>query len=153
MFAGDFLSAWVGHHLHGRILDDTTVFAVRICGWIVAAIFLALSFASVYYWAPDLRKRQWHWITPGATLGIVGWLLASLGFRMYLHFFNSYSVTYGSLGAVVILLMWFYITGLMLLVGAEFNSELEAAAMEKKLARDKAEGNIPEEVKNITPAA
>jgi membrane protein len=153
MFAGDFLSAWVGHHLHGRILDDTTVFAVRICGWIVAAIFLALSFASVYYWAPDLRKRQWHWITPGATLGIVGWLLASLGFRMYLHFFNSYSVTYGSLGAVVILLMWFYITGLMLLVGAEFNSELEAAAMEKKLARDKAEGKIPEEVKNITPAA
>jgi membrane protein len=116
-------------------------------------MFLALSFASVYYWAPDLRKRQWHWITPGATLGIVGWLLASLGFRMYLHFFNSYSVTYGSLGAVVILLMWFYITGLMLLVGAEFNSELEAAAMEKKLARDKAEGKIPEEVKNITPAA
>jgi membrane protein len=153
MFAGDFLSAWVGHHLHGRILDNTTVLAVRICGWILAAAFLALSFAAVYYWAPDLRKRQWHWITPGATLGIAGWLLASIGFRSYLHFFDSYSVTYGSLGAVVILLMWFYITGLMLLLGAEFNSELEAAAMEVRMAREKAQGNVPEETRPISPAA
>jgi membrane protein len=153
MFAGDFLSAWVGHHLHGRLLDYTTVLAVRICGWVLAAAFLALSFAAVYYWAPDLRVRQWHWITPGATLGIVGWLLASLGFRTYLHFFNSYSVTYGSLGAVVILLMWFYITGLMLLLGAEFNAELEAAAMEARLAREKEEGKVPEELSRIPPAA
>ena len=153
MFAGDLLSAWIGHHLHGRILDYTTVFAVRICGWILAALFLALSFASVYYWAPDLRKRQWHWITPGAALGIVGWLLASFGFRTYLYFFDSYSVTYGSLGAVVILLMWFYITGLMLLLGAEFNSELEAAAVEARLAREKAEAKLPEEVQRIAPAA
>ncbi|UWZ83485.1 YihY/virulence factor BrkB family protein [Occallatibacter riparius] len=153
MFAGDFLSAWVGHHLHGHILNYPTIFAIRICGWILAAAFLALSFAAVYYWAPDLRVRQWHWITPGAMLGIVGWLLASLGFRMYLHFFDSYSVTYGSLGAVVILLMWFYITGLMLLLGAEFNSELEAAAVEARLAREKAETKPAEEVQRITPAA
>lgn len=153
MFAGDLLSAWVGHHLHGQVLDYTTVLAVRVCGWIVAAAFLALSFAAVYYWAPDLRKRQWHWITPGAMLGIVGWLLASLGFRSYLHFFDSYSVTYGSLGAVVILLMWFYITGLMLLVGAEFNSELEAAAVEARLAREKAEGKQFEDPSSVVPAA
>lgn len=139
--------------MEGRVLDYTTVLAVRICGWILAAAFLALSFAAVYYWAPDLRKRQWHWITPGAMLGIVGWLLASLGFRMYLHFFDSYSVTYGSLGAVVVLLMWFYITGLMLLVGAEFNSELEAAAMEARLEREKAEGKAPHEIQPIVPAA
>jgi membrane protein len=97
--------------------------------------------------------RQWHWITPGATLGVLGWVLASVGFRMYLHFFNSYSVTYGSLGAVVILLMWFYITGLMLLLGAEFNSQLEAAAVEARLAREKAEGKPPEEVQRVAPAA
>ncbi|HEY3706215.1 MAG TPA: YihY/virulence factor BrkB family protein [Terracidiphilus sp.] len=153
MFAGDLLSAWVGHHVHGRILDYSTVLVVRICGWIVAAIFLALTFAAVYYWAPDLRKRQWHWITPGAALGVVGWLLASLGFRIYLHFFDSYTVTYGSLGTVVVLLMWFYITGLMLLLGAEFNSELEAAAMEARLAREQAEGKAPEDVGLIAPAA
>ena len=62
---------------------------------------------------------------------IIGWLLASLGFRMYIHFFDTYSVTYGSLGAVIILLMWFYITGLMLLLGAEINSQIEAAAAER----------------------
>ena len=56
-----------------------------------------------------------------------------MALRLYLHFFNSYSLTYGSLGAVIILLTWFYITGLMLLLGAELNSEIEAAATEKRL--------------------
>jgi membrane protein len=153
MFAGDFVSTWLHHNWDEAVISGTTVILARICGWILAAVFLGLSFAAVYYWAPDLRKRQWHWITPGATLGILGWLLASLGFRIYLHFFDSYSVTYGSLGAVVSLLMWFYITGLMLLLGAEFNSELEAAAMEARLARQNAEGKQPEQPQRIVPAA
>jgi membrane protein len=59
--------------------------------------------------------------------------VASLALRLYLHYFNTFSMTYGSLGAVIILLTWFYLTGLMLLVGAEFNSELEAAAAEMRL--------------------
>ena len=61
-------------------------------------------------------------------------MLASLGFRVYRHFFNTYSLTYGSLGAVVILLMWFYITGLTLLTGAELNSEIQASVAERRLA-------------------
>lgn len=61
------------------------------------------------------------------------WVLASIGFRVYLHFFNNFSVTYGSLGAVIILLTWFYITGLTLLLGAEINSQIEMAAAEKRL--------------------
>jgi membrane protein len=154
LFAGDFASAWLHHHMQQHFVSDTTVTVVRVCGWVVAAAFLALSFAALYYWAPDLRKPQWHWITPGATLGVAGWLLVSIGFRIYLHYFNTYSVTYGSLGAFIILLMWFYITGLMILLGAEFNSELEAAAMEAKVRREKAEGKqhpgIPQ---SITPAA
>jgi len=151
LFAGDFGATWTGGMLVHSALGGTAVMVVRICGWLVAAGFLALSFASVYYWAPDLRKRRWHWITPGAVLGIVGWLLASIGFRIYLHFFNTYTVTYGSLGTVIILLMWFYITGLMLLVGAEFNSELEAAAMEAKLKR---EGKLgPADQHSVAPAA
>ncbi len=139
LFAGDFFVAWVHHHAHEHFISDTAVTATRICGWAFAAGFLGLSFSAVYYWAPDLRKRQWHWITPGATLGVAGWLLASIGFRIDLHYFNSYSVTYGSLGAVIILLMWLYISGLMLLLGAEFNSQLEAAAMEVKLRHEKAQ--------------
>jgi membrane protein len=96
---------------------------------------LILSFALIYYWAPDLKKRRWRWFTPGAMVGILGWIAASLGLRLYLHYFNNYSVTYGSLGAVIILLTWFYMTGLMLLVGAEINSQIEAAAAERRLAR------------------
>lgn len=64
-------------------------------------------------------------MTPGAVAGVVLWLGASMGFRIYLHFFNSYSATYGSLGAVVILMLWLYITGLAILVGGEVNWIIE----------------------------
>jgi len=133
MLGGDFLAALAHHRLHDEIIALAVACCARVVGWILATALLALAFAVVYYWAPDLRRRRWHWITPGGTLGIVGWLLASLGLRLYLHFFNSYSVTYGSLGAVIILLTWFYMTGLMLLAGAEINSEIEAAAAEQKV--------------------
>jgi membrane protein len=67
-------------------------------------------------------------MTPGAVVGIVAWLAVSFGFRVYLHYFNHYSATYGSLGAAIILLTWFYISGLVLLTGAEVNAEIENAA-------------------------
>jgi membrane protein len=76
-------------------------------------------------------------------IGLVGWVICSLGLRVYLHFFDSFSLTYGSLGGVIILLTWFYITGLMLLLGAEVNSEIQAAVAEKKL---KNSGTIPHDV-------
>ena len=60
---------------------------------------------------PDVEQRHWQWISPGAVIGIVLWLVVSFGFRVYLHFFNSYSATYGALGAVIILMLWFYVTG------------------------------------------
>jgi membrane protein len=66
---------------------------------------------------------------------MLGWLLGSLCLRIYVHYFNNYSVTYGSLGTVIILLTWFYLSGLMLLLGGEINSEIEAAVQEKNLAR------------------
>jgi membrane protein len=115
--------------------------AARASGWIVATALLALAFAVIYYWAPDLKTRRWHWLTPGGAIGIVGWLVASLGLRVYLHYFDSYSVAYGSLGAVIILLTWFYITGLMLLLGAEINSEIEAEAAERRIGRLPADGS------------
>jgi membrane protein len=90
--------------------------------------FMLLAFALIYYFAPDLRKQKWVWITPGAVLGVLLWLLASFAFRTYLHFFDSYSATYGSLGAVIILMLWLYLTGLAVLIGGELNSELEHMA-------------------------
>jgi len=132
MLGGDYFANLIDHTVHDAILRVTGTVAIRLISWTLASILLALTFAVLYYWAPDCNMK-WHWITPGAVIGIAGWLLASLGFRLYLHYFNTYSVTYGSLGAVVILLMWFYITGLMLLIGAEVNSQIEAAAAARSL--------------------
>lgn len=133
MLGGDVAASVAAVRIQDEALKSVAIVSSRLAGWIFATALLALAFAVIYYWAPDLKVRCWHWFTPGGALGIVGWLLASLGLRVYLHFFNSYSVTYGSLGAVIILLTWFYITGLMILLGAEINSEIEAAAAERRL--------------------
>ena len=133
LLGGDFIAALAQVELHHRLLVVASSVTARVIGWTVAAVLLDFSFAVIYYWAPDSKKLRWHWLTPGGALGLLGWLLASLGLRVYLHFFNTYSLTYGSLGAVIILLTWFYITGLMLLLGAEINSEIEGASSEMRL--------------------
>lgn len=132
MLGGDFGAANAIAGVHDRALASVLAVAVRTAAWTIATALLALAFAVIYYWAPDLRKRKWHWFTPGGAVGIVGWLIASVGFRIYLHFFHNFSYVYGSLGAVIILLTWFYISGLMLLIGAEINSEIEAAAAKQR---------------------
>ena len=133
MLGGDVLAEFAKHMIYHRPLAVAVMLMSRLIGWIVALALLALIFSVIYYFAPDLKSTRWHWLSPGALIGMVAWLLASLGLRAYLHFYNTYSVTYGSLGAVIILLTWFYISGLMLLLGAEVNSEIEAAAAEKRL--------------------
>lgn len=140
MLGGDFFAALSYRRIHPRWIAEIAGIGSRVIGWVLAAALLALFFAAIYYWAPDLKtKRQWQWLTPGGMFGIAGWLLASLGLRLYLHFFNTYSVTYGSLGAVIILLTWFYITGLMLLAGAEVNREIEQAAASRESAAARSE--------------
>lgn len=88
---------------------------VEIPRWPVAAALVLLGFALIYFYAPDVKNRKWHWITPGATAGLVLWVLASIGLKIYLHYFNRFNATYGSLAAVVILLLWFYATGASIL--------------------------------------
>ena len=141
LLTGDMLAKYASAHIWHHWLRLTAVIGIHTVTWIIASALLMLLFSTIYYYAPALKNKRWHWLTPGAAIGIITWMLASIGFRVYLHFFNSYSVTYGSLGAVVILLMWFYITGLTLLAGAEINSEIQAAVTEKHL---KEEGAIPE---------
>jgi membrane protein len=115
-------------------LSSAVGIAWKFAQWPIVLLFLLIGFGSIYYFAPDLRKpeKRWEWLTPGAVVAIVLWLLISLAFRLYLHFFNSYSATYGSLGALIILMLWFYLTGIAILVGGEINSELELAAVERK---------------------
>ncbi len=133
LLLGDFYARIAERAIHELVLRASAIIALRLISWIIAGALLALTFAVLYYWAPDFKTRRWHWLTPGGAVGIAGWLLASFGLRAYLHFFNNYTITYGSLGAVIILLTWFYITGLMLLLGAEINSQTEAAAAERSL--------------------
>lgn len=135
MFLGDFVAKAAAEDFAGSGSRLFVSVCIRSGAWAVATLLLILVFAVIYYWAPDWRRRRWRWITPGSVIGIIGWLIASVGFRMYLKYFNTYATTYGSLGAVIVLLMWFYITGLVLLAGGEINSEIEAAAVEKRLPR------------------
>src|SRR5690349_7528224 len=90
----------------------------------VAICFVLLAFALIYYFAPDLKDQKWYWITPGSLLGVMLWMLVSAVLRIYLHYWNSYSVTYGSLGAVIILNLWFYVTGVAILLGGKINAEI-----------------------------
>ena len=116
---------WLGAELS---LTPEIVALWKALQWPAALAFVILSHALIYYFGPNLKNRRWHWITPGSAFGVLLWLAASLGFRAYLHFFNNYSATYGSLGAVMILLVWLYVTGLAFLIGGEINAEIERAA-------------------------
>ena len=104
-----------------------SVFSIvwNVLHWPVAFAAMFLSYSLIYYFGPNLQERRWYWVTPGAVAGVGLWLVASLGFRVYLHFFNSYSATYGSLGAVIVLMLWLYITGFAILVGGEVNWVIE----------------------------
>lgn len=142
LLGGDLTAHYLQHALSPHTVALTTSIVVRIASWVLATALLMLLFSTIYYFAPDVQNKRWHWFTPGAALGILGWLLASIALRVYLHYFDNYSVTYGSLGAVIILLTWFYITGLMLLSGAEINSEIAASVTEKQL---KEQGKLPKD--------
>ncbi|HZD93871.1 MAG TPA: YihY/virulence factor BrkB family protein, partial [Candidatus Sulfotelmatobacter sp.] len=124
---GGSIARFVGAHIG---LSAPLVMAWQIVQWPVAFFFVVLAFALLYYWGPD-TEQDWQWITPGSLIGVLLWIGASLLFRVYLHYFNSYSKTYGSLGAVILLLLWLYISGIALLTGGEINSEIENAAAKR----------------------
>lgn len=106
---------------------DLVTTSWNIIRWLVLLGCVVLAFNVIYVYAPNVKHHRWHWLMPGTLTGVGLWLLASYGFKFYLHYFNRYSVTYGSIGAVIILLLWFYLTGIAILVGGEVNSELEKA--------------------------
>jgi len=122
------------------LVDEGYVFTVvwKILQWPIALAFVFVAFALIYRFAPNLGARRRgkrlptddlrrRWLSPGVLVAVTLWLLVSLGFRLYLNFFNSYSATYGSLGAVIILMLWFYLTGIAILLGGEINCELESS--------------------------
>jgi len=125
VLSGGYLANWIGNH-YG--LGEYVIVLWNVAQWLLALAFVIFSFSLIYYFGPDLKEQHWYWITPGSLVGVVIWIAASFGFRAYLHFFNTYGRTYGSLGAVMILLMWLYVTGFSFLIGGEINAQIEHAA-------------------------
>ena len=143
--AGGHIAEWLAaHYGFGPVFP----MAWKIIQWPVVLACMTFAFALIYYVAPDFRKQSWQWLTPGSVIGVVLWLLVSLGFRIYLHYFNSYNATYGSLGAVIILMLWLYFTGAAVLIGGEVNSEIENAAAKQGDPEAKEKGEKAPDEKN-----
>jgi membrane protein len=106
-------------------LGETGETLVSILRWPLLLVFFLLALAVMYRFAPCREEPKWRWVTWGAVAATALWLAVSGLFSLYVANFNSYNKTYGSLGAVVILLMWFYITAYVVLLGAELDSEME----------------------------
>lgn len=101
--------------------------AWRLLKWPLLAGFPLLAFDLLYLYGSRLARRRWHWLTPGAVAAVALWLGTSFGFKLYLDVLDTFALTYGSIGAVIILLLWFYLSGMAILVGAEVNAVIEDA--------------------------
>jgi len=129
----------IGEALAARYgFGDLFMIGWKIVQWPIALVFVLTTFNLIYNFAPDLPGER-SWMTPGAFVGVGLWLIVSFGFRAYLSFFDSYSVTYGSLGAVIVLMLWFYLTGVAILIGGEVNSELGRRRTLKEVSHKKAQ--------------
>jgi membrane protein len=106
-------------------LGDTAVTVWSIAKWPVIAIVVSQLIAFLYWVAPNVRQPGYRWVTPGGLVAVVLWVIASAAFAFYVSNFASYNKTYGSLAAVIIFLVWLWITNVVMLLGAELNAEIE----------------------------
>ncbi len=106
-------------------MSDLLNQVLNICRWPLLALLFILALQCVYRFAPDRRDPKWRWVTVGATIATLLWITASLLFSLYVQNFGSYNKTYGAIGSVIILIMWFYISALVVVLGAEIDAEME----------------------------
>jgi membrane protein len=106
-------------------LGSTAVTVWNIAKWPVLLLVVSFMFALLYWAAPNVKQPGFRWLSPGGILAVVGWLIASGAFALYVGNFGSYNKTYGSLGGVIVFLVWLWISNIVILLGAEFNAELE----------------------------
>jgi membrane protein len=116
-------------------LDRAGELAASIARWVVLALLVLFALAVVYRFAPDRANPRWRWVTPGAVVALVLWLLGSIGFGWYVDNFGKYNQTYGALAAVIILLLWLFLSAFTVLLGAELDAESE-----RQTARDTTTG-------------
>jgi membrane protein len=106
-------------------LGSTAVTVWNIAKWPVLLLVVSLMFALLYWAAPNVKQAGFRWVSPGGLLAVVGWLIASGAFALFVSNFGSYNKTYGALAGVIVFLVWLWISNIMILLGAEFNAELE----------------------------
>jgi membrane protein len=106
-------------------VGDTAVTVWDIAKWPVLLLVVSFMFALLYWAAPNVKSPGFRWLSPGGVLAVIGWIIASAAFAFYVSNFGSYNKTYGALGGVIIFLVWLWISNVMILLGAQFNSELE----------------------------
>ena len=106
-------------------LGETAADIWRIARWPAAIVSAMLIYAILYFAAPNVEVRRFQWITPGAAFGVIMWIAASALFFVYVSTFSSYSATYGAFAAVVILLVWLWLTNVAVLFGAELNAAID----------------------------
>jgi membrane protein len=134
----------VGPTLAERVADWVHMGAAfewtwKILQWPVVFALACTGIAMIYYFAPD-AEQDWVWLTPGSVLSTVLWLLTSLAFKYYVVNISSYAATYGALGGVMVLMLWFYLSGAAILFGAEMNAEIEHASPYGKEPGEKVPG-------------
>jgi membrane protein len=134
----------VGPTLAERVADTAGlggafVWTWKILQWPLVFALVAVALAILNYFGPD-ADQDWSWVSPGAVLGTALWLIASLAFKYYVGNFANYNETYGSLGGVIVLMLWFYISGMAVLAGAEMNAEIEHASPHGKDPGEKVPG-------------
>ncbi len=123
-------------------LGDVGRWAAGGVRWVILLGGMLIGLAVLYHYGPDRKHAAWRWISPGALLATVVWLLASIAFSIYTANFGKYNETYGSLGAIVVVMLWLVISASAVLVGAELNAELERSAGTQ--GRDDASGAPPD---------
>jgi membrane protein len=109
-------------------VQHEAVTAWGILKWPLSLAIVTVLFSGLYYLAPNVRQRGFRWITPGGVLAVLLWVVASVGFALYVTNFDAYNKTYGTIGAVIVFLVWLWITNIAVLLGVVFNSEIERGA-------------------------
>jgi membrane protein len=106
-------------------VGGTFVTVWDVAKWPVLVVVVSFMFSILYYASPNVRQPGFRWVTPGGVLAVVSWIVVSAAFGIYVANFGSYNKTYGSLGAIIIFLVWLWLSNVAILLGAELNAELE----------------------------
>jgi membrane protein len=106
-------------------VGGTFVTVWDVAKWPVLIVVVSFMFSILYYASPNVRQPGFRWVTPGGVFAVVAWIVVSAAFGIYVANFGSYNKTYGSLGAIIIFLVWLWLSNVAILLGAELNAELE----------------------------